>query len=204
LAIKAVVISAGVCLAAALPGCTASQKPVAPEQKPDAPEVIMKTAAQHYTRKDLPEAIRVLRQGTELHPGNAQLHFMLANAWYRQHEWANATVNYRQAAQLRSQHPDTHFCLGFALYEQQLWNDATEAWQVAVRQAPQDSLNHFALALGLFKLGLTNEAKDQAVLGVGLDSNWRTRIALDIRWNPETYSIVDGLAKEVEREAVVE
>ena len=87
-------------------------------------EQVQQRAHAHYLRGDLEAASQALLKGLERHPRSAQLHFMLANAWYRLARWPDAIAAYRQAAELRYSHPDTHLSLGFAYLEAERVEDA--------------------------------------------------------------------------------
>jgi cytochrome c-type biogenesis protein CcmH/NrfG len=78
-------------------------------------EAVMSRAGQLYARHELESAAQVLRQGLKRFPNDAQLHFMLGNAYFRQKRWTNSISEYVQASALRPDHVDTFLCLGFAL-----------------------------------------------------------------------------------------
>lgn len=152
-------------------------------EPPSTPEAFMKQAGEFYAQRKLEAAAEILRRGVAAFPEDAQLHFMLGNAYFRQQRWSNSTVHYAEAAALRPDHSDTFLCLGFALYQESRWADAIEAWRIAAWYSPEDALPRLSLAVGLLKLGLVHEAEGQISQAV-TDPSWRSRLAIDIRFTP--------------------
>lgn len=151
-----------------------------------------RNAAERYAQDDLEGAVIVLREAVETNPQGAQLHFMLANALFRQEDWAGAIQHYSQAARLREHHPDTYLDLGFAQYRIGNIEDAVAAWSTAVRQSPNDALPHLSLALGLRAHGLFDVARRHIVRAIELDPQWQERLAIDLRWTPGMIREVSG------------
>lgn len=150
-------------------------------------------SAQLYARGDLNGAVKVLRQAINTRPQDAQLHFMLANALFRQRGWLGAIHHYSEAAHLRAQHPDTYLGLGHACYQAGQMDEAVAAWRTAVRQSPGDALPHLSLAVGLNAQGRVVEARQHIAVAVDLDPGWRRRISIDVRWTHEMVREVSSL-----------
>jgi tetratricopeptide (TPR) repeat protein len=158
----------------------------------DAPHI----AARWYARGDLVTATKVLQEAVAVRPTDAQLHFMLGNALFRQTNWDGAIHHYEEAARLREHHPDTHLSLGFAYLYAGCVDDAVKAWGKAVDQTPDDALACFSLAIGLKRQGGLAEARKCAGRAIALDAGWLNRLKIDMRWRPEMVREVQGLVAE--------
>ena len=151
-------------------------------------------SARLYAEGDLDGAARVLKGATAIDPDNAQLHFMLGNALFRQEQYAPSVESFQKAAALRKNHPDTHLNLGFALYHAKRFDEATEAWNEAMRQNPSDGLMRISVALGLQAQGKVAEARKQVLNAVAVEPHWRDRLSIDMRWNREMVQAIENLA----------
>lgn len=152
----------------------------------------------YYARGDLQGAITVLKEATRADPDDAQLHFMLGSAYFRQQQWNRAVDEYQQAARLRPRHPDTHLSLGYALYRADQVEEATAAWLTALQQTPGDALMHLSLAVGLNQLGQNLRARQHVARAIKVDNSWQYRLSIDIRWTPEMLDEINSLVKQIE------
>jgi Flp pilus assembly protein TadD len=170
----------------------------ATETTPSAdPEEIMQASAAFYAEGRLDRATAVLRDGVETYPADAQLHFMLANAFFRQQDWPGAVRHFEQASRLRPAHPDTYLWLGHAHFSSGQIEAAVKAWQTAVRQSPHDALPSLSLAMGLHRNGDATASRRRMRQAMALDENWRERISNDVRWTTAMVEALIGLADEV-------
>jgi tetratricopeptide (TPR) repeat protein len=162
----------------------------------DESEAALKSA-RLYARGDLKGAVQVLKDAIKIEPEDAQLHFMLGNALFRQKEYNSAIKYYGEAAQLRENHPDTHLNLGFAYFHANVVDDAVLAWRVALSQTPNDAFMHLSLAVGLYAQGKVEEARKHVSHAIALDPNWENRILIDIRWNQGMVLNVGRLSEKI-------
>lgn len=151
------------------------------------------TAAELYSQGNLDGAIAVLGDALEATPQDAQLHFMLANALFRKQHWPRAAAHYHRAAELRPDHVDTWLSLGHALLFDGQADQALEAWEVAIGLTPYDALPLLASAVGHLGQGDSERALELAKNAARLDSDWRFRLEIDIRWNSEMIASIEGL-----------
>ncbi len=154
---------------------------------------LMQRSADLYKRGDLDGAIRVLRKGVAQEPSEAQLHFMLANAYFRKGMWQVAAGEYEKSAKLRPNHPDTYLNLGFAYFRAGYTDRAVVAWREALRQSPNDALTHASLAMGLLGQGQAEEARKLMGKAMSMDREWRRHAAVDVRWSPRMVREADRL-----------
>jgi tetratricopeptide (TPR) repeat protein len=158
-----------------------------------------KKSAHLYAQGNLAGAVQVLRHAITVHPEDPQLHFMLANALFRQQAWSGAIHHYSEAARLRPQHSDTYLGLGYAYYQAERVDEAVSAWRAAVRQSPHDALPHLSLAVGLSAGGYETEARQHAARALDLDPHWQQRIIVDIRWTQEMVQRVHALIGQIQQ-----
>lgn len=163
---------------------------------PDADEIALESA-RRYAVGNLDGAVRVLQRGVAALPEDAQLHFMLANAYFRRQDWTAAAAEYEEAARLRPRHPDTHLSLGYAHYMAGRVDRAVSAWGKAASQIPNDALAQMSVALGLLRQGRVALARMRMIQAMDLDRQWRQRIAIDMRWTPAMRRAVRSLADQI-------
>lgn len=152
-----------------------------------------------YGNGDLDCAVSELEKARALKPHDAQLRFMLGNAYYRKRDWRSAITHYVEAGRLRPDHPDTYLNLGFAYYHGAELASAAAAWEIAVKRSPRDPLARMALAVGLFGLGQPEDALTQLSLALDLrpDSCDKAQLATDVRWQADALAQVERLCKLV-------
>jgi Flp pilus assembly protein TadD len=145
----------------------------------------MQHAGELYRDGHLGSSAAVLERGIAQYPDSAQLHFMLGNAYFREHKWLPAAGQYERSARLRPNHPDTFLSLGYARYHIGQFQRAVSAWQQAVSLAPSDALPRLSLGLGLIKEQKIQDAQGELLIGMRLDPNWQNRLRLDVRFTPQ-------------------
>jgi Flp pilus assembly protein TadD len=146
---------------------------------------VMQHAGQLYRDGHLGSSAAVLERGIAQYPDSAQLHFMLGNAYFREHKWLPAAGQYERSARLRPNHPDTFLSLGYADYQAGLDDRAVRAWHRAVDLSPNDALTHLSLGLGLIREQKIQDAQGELLIGMRLDPNWQNRLQLDVRFTPQ-------------------
>jgi tetratricopeptide (TPR) repeat protein len=151
-------------------------------------------AARLYKRGDLDGAVKVLQRIVATDPTNAQLHFMLANGLFRQKDWPAAIEHYEDAVRLRDHHPDSYLGLGYAYFQAARIDDAVKAWRTAVRQIPDEAFANLSLCVGLLRQGQTVSAQRYLIRAIQLEPEWRHRVAIDVRWNPEMVRELESFA----------
>lgn len=155
----------------------------------------MANAVRCYERGNLGCAIAHLERARARDPTDAQIWFMLGNAYYRKGEWDGAIASYREAARLRPGHPDTYLNLGFSYYQRRRHPEAAQAWETAVRSSRADPMARMAFAVGLASLGREEDALDELryALRVRGDSCESARLRIDIRWAGEALAQMERL-----------
>lgn len=159
-------------------------------------ESVKEKAHRLYAHGNLIGAVEVLRIGVETYPQNPQLHFMLANAFFRRNDWSKAIEHYEEASRLRRWHPDTYLGLGHAYYFAAKKQHALAAWRIALDQSPNDILPRLAFAVGLNAVGRSDEARRNAIYAIGLDPEWMQRVSIDIRWTSEMIRVVTDIIQQ--------
>jgi cytochrome c-type biogenesis protein CcmH/NrfG len=154
-----------------------------------------------YTRSDLDCAVSELEQAKSVRPGDAQIVFMLGNAYYRRQNWSSSIAQYTEAARLRPDHPDTWLNLGFAHFHNSEFRPAVIAWKQAVKRSTKDPLSRMALAVGLVSLGQREEALEEFSIALDLrpDSCEKAKLTVDVRWQANALTQAEKLCRLIGR-----
>lgn len=115
------------------------------------------------------EAVASWRQALELAPGQAALHYNLANALREIGLGDEAEAHYRQAAAARPEHSLTHLNLGNVLQELSRIDEAAASYRQAIATDPRSAAAHFNLHAVLLHQGDLRGALASAAAALALD-----------------------------------
>ena len=155
----------------------------------------MSESARLYAAKNLDGAIKTLKHALRVYPDDAQLHFMLANAYFRKEIWQPSIVHYQKATHLRPDHTDTYLNLGYALHRVEKVEESLDAWDIAVEQTPQDAFAHLSISIGYLAVNDLDKVRHHLRQAIDLAPDWRQRLLIDIRWTATMLQEIQAIAQ---------
>lgn len=78
----------------------------------------------YMSTQDYSSALKELREGVKLQPGNPDIHNLLAQAYQRKSAYAQAETHYLKALQLKPEDPYIYNNLGALYLDMERWSDA--------------------------------------------------------------------------------
>lgn len=160
-------------------------------------EAKIRSASAHYRAGRLDDAIRELTSAAVIEPRNAQVRFMLGNAFFRAQRYAEAADSYRATLALAPDQPDANLNLGFVLHRLGDHAGALEAWRQAVERSRRDALSRVALAVGERAAGHDDQALFHFSIALYLDpqTEQRTYYEGDFRWLKADVAMIEAMQK---------